>query len=279
MISVPNKLKTAVSDILQLNIQYQNLQKQIGAMNDEMSNLGIFSKKRKLELQGQIADATSQSEKVKAQIASLVQSTSGYTPYAKALITIAAYGAGSKVHFGIYDFNGTQQPIEWQVLNVWNNMALLFATQNLCSLPYHNINMVKCSREDSSICHSCKNSTTWENSTLRTWLNGSFYQFSFTDDERSMIVTINNTNPNGMGFRPQFLKDDRIDDNPRLWGGNNTNDMIFVLSESEVNQYNVSSHGYWRRTPEGFGCAAAGGGYVYHASGVRPALWFNLSIQ
>ena len=64
---------------------------------------------------------------------------------------------------------------------------------------------------------------TWDNCTLRTYLNGSFYQSTFTDDERKIIVNsiiINNSNP---------WKDTRK--------GIDTNDNVFLLSIEEVVRY------------------------------------------
>ena len=72
----------------------------------------------------------------------------------------------------------------------------------------------------------CKNynqaykSITWETSTIRDWLNASFYNAAFSSDEQSAIITQNVMN----------------EDNPKhdTKGGNDTSDKIYLLSIGEV---------------------------------------------
>ena len=59
-------------------------------------------------------------------------------------------------------------------------------------------------------------SITWETSTIRDWLNASFYDTAFSSNEQSAIVTQNVVN----------------EDNPE--SGNDTSDKIYLLSISEV---------------------------------------------
>ncbi|MBD5106431.1 MAG: Ig domain-containing protein, partial [Lachnospiraceae bacterium] len=61
---------------------------------------------------------------------------------------------------------------------------------------------------------------TWETSTIRNWLNNSFYNTAFSSSEQGAIVTQNVVN----------------EDNPSCGteGGNNTSDKIYLLSISEV---------------------------------------------
>ncbi len=58
---------------------------------------------------------------------------------------------------------------------------------------------------------------TWENSTIRSWLNNSFYNTAFSSSEQDAIVMQNVDNPEDV-----------------VEGGNNTNDNIYLLSISEV---------------------------------------------
>ena len=64
---------------------------------------------------------------------------------------------------------------------------------------------------------------TWENSSLRKWLNGTFYDSAFSENEKGLIqtVTVKNT------------------DNPLYGtpGGNDTEDNVFCLSLEEVQIY------------------------------------------
>lgn len=63
-------------------------------------------------------------------------------------------------------------------------------------------------------------STTWETSTLRSWLNDSFYQTAFSSAEQNAVITQTVVN----------------EDNPYYdtEGGNNTTDNVYLLSLGEV---------------------------------------------
>ena len=94
--------------------------------------------------------------------------------------------------------------IKWRVLSNDGNTLFVAADQGLDCKDYH--------EENTSI--------TWENCTLRSWLNSSFYQTAFSSAEQGAIVEQNVVN----------------DDNPN-WGtegGNNTNDKVYLLSIGEV---------------------------------------------
>ena len=145
---------------------------------------------------------------------------------------------------------------------------------------------------------------TWETCTLRTWLNKDFYDGAFTKIEKEAILTTAADNSKSQGFSRWHT-----------YGGNNTQDKIFLLSYAEANQYlgviqgnsdNVLSRvsvtayaqqrgasvnngnpvgWWWLRSPGTIqNCGAVvnddgslGTRDVYNASGcVRPALWVNL---
>jgi hypothetical protein len=97
----------------------------------------------------------------------------------------------------------------WRVLDVdkTNNKALLLSERITHAKPYN--------EEYAEI--------TWENCTLRAWLNGRFLDESFTEEEREKI------------------QDTTIDNADNKWygtaGGNNIEDKIFLLSIAEVVQY------------------------------------------
>jgi hypothetical protein len=73
---------------------------------------------------------------------------------------------------------------------------------------------------------------TWEDSTLRAWLNKKFYN-TFTEEEKALIAKTHNINP-----------DNREYGTP---GGNDTDDHIFLLSVDEANVLDkkVRHCGYW----------------------------------
>jgi tetratricopeptide (TPR) repeat protein len=130
--------------------------------------------------------------------------------------------------------------------------------------------------------HQPGGNITWENCTLRKWLNTEFYN-SLPDFIKSRVVEVTNQNPDNSEYKTP--------------GGNPTKDRVFLLSLDEVQKYfkdnsarvakyNGSDCWWWLRSPGyGAGCAAivydggdvdAIGSYVDFDVGVRPALWLNL---
>ncbi|MDR0966991.1 MAG: DUF6273 domain-containing protein [Myxococcales bacterium] len=156
---------------------------------------------------------------------------------------------------------------EWLILEKKNNKALLLAKDVVALKPYN----------------TTVDSVTWETSTLRAWLNNRFLN-EFTSQEQAKIVLTTNVNP----------------DNPSYGtaGGNNTIDLIFLLSIPEARryfsdrwartaQYDDSELAWWLRSPGDRDNDAAlvdpdgdvdvnGLDVNYDDYGVRPALWLNL---
>ena len=95
-------------------------------------------------------------------------------------------------------------PIVWRVLEVSDGTALLLANRCLDAVPYH----------------TDYADVFWEDSGLRSWLNHSFLQSAFTEQERRGIVasTVSNTNNHYFGTAC----------------GSGTRDQVFLLSEEEV---------------------------------------------
>ena len=141
---------------------------------------------------------------------------------------------------------------------------------------------------------------TWENSDLRAWMNGDFYDGAFTPVQRGLIETVHNENA-----------DQSI---TGASGGAATDDRVFALSETESVIYlntpaarsdigaalasqhaaagplSISEDGtadWWLRSPGTYGFAtqfvdASGtpslsGANVDLQYGVRPALWINVA--
>ncbi|MCM1530360.1 MAG: DUF6273 domain-containing protein [Alistipes sp.] len=112
---------------------------------------------------------------------------------------------------------------------------------------------------------------TWENCTLRSWLNNDFYN-QFSDEEKAMIVKTKNKNSDNSEYGTD--------------GGNDTEDYIYLLSLDEAGQVNknIRSIGswWWLRSPGYYQSRAAGvrsdgsldtrGSHVDYEYGVRPAL-------
>ena len=207
------------------------------------------------------------------------------------------------VYFGKYwqndtDCNGKadkkdeKDPIRWRVLSVNGNDAFLMADQILDGRRYHDWDV----------------ETTWENCSLRVWLNNEFLNDAFTGEEQDAIMITDIVN----------------EDNPenRAEGGNNTFDKVYIPSFREAvnvaygfdenygsrslsrnvayTDYTISHHtfpmdigspqaigGWWLRTP-GYknetaidvGCYGSmvdlGGRPVDWYYGVRPVMHLNL---
>ncbi len=190
---------------------------------------------------------------------------------------------GKKVTFGSYEqdnrtWNGAEE-IVWRVLAIEGKKVLLLSDQILEAVAFHNRDM----------------SVTWENCSLRDWLNNTFYYEAFSSTDRSLICST-------------YLTDQR---NSKY----GTTDKVFALSIDEVQRYLPynsdrattatdyclarlkSIKGYngvwwWLRSPCSKGNRVAGvyadpqsngmvdydGAVVDHAyNGVRPAIWIDTS--
>ena len=196
----------------------------------------------------------------------------------KALRTV-----GGTVTFGNYEQdNNTSngpEPIEWIVLDVQGNRSLLVSKYGLDAKPYNNTKY---------------ENTTWEQCTLRTWLNGEFLKTAFSEAEQGAILTTAVDNSKAQGYSGYSTN-----------GGNNTQDKIFLLSYAEAwkyfgsdaarqckpTAYAVAQRAYqssgncwwWLRSPGDYQDAAAdvspGGSRDFYVNfsneAVRPALWVN----
>lgn len=112
------------------------------------------------------------------------------------------------INFGSYPQNGSKkEPIEWRVLDVSGDEALLVSLRALDCRQYH---------------HRIAD-VTWENSDLRKWLNEDFLKIAFSEEEQQRIKLSEVVN----------------DDNPRFGtpGGNITRDRVFCLSLAEADRF------------------------------------------
>ena len=115
---------------------------------------------------------------------------------------------GDIIKFGSYeqddDMTNGKEEIEWIVLSKDSKRILVVSKYALDCLPYE--------KEYTDI--------TWENSTIREWLNSKFYTTAFTKKERNMINKVKLTNA----------------DNPYydIEGGNDTKDSVFLLSLDDL---------------------------------------------
>ena len=121
---------------------------------------------------------------------------------------------GDIVIFGHYEqdndlTNGTE-PIEWNVLAVQGDRALLVSHYGLDAKPYNTSYAF----------------VTWETCSLRKWLNDDFLGAAFSAEEQTAILTTMVDNSLSQGYS--------------VWntdGGRNTQDRVFLLSCAEANRY------------------------------------------
>ena len=115
---------------------------------------------------------------------------------------------GDTITFGSYEQDGImtngKEDIEWIVLSKNKSQMLVVSKYALELLSYNT--------EYTDV--------TWENCTLRRWLNNSFYKTAFTKAERSLIKKTKLRNADN----PQY----------ETKGGNDTKDKVFLLSLDDI---------------------------------------------
>ncbi len=118
------------------------------------------------------------------------------------------------VYFGTYlqSSDGTvlgyvDEPIKWQTLSEENGKLLLVSEQNLDMKQYY----------------TSESAITWENSTLRSWMNGNFYADAFNLLEQEAVAETEVVNADNSEYD--------------IEGGNNTIDKVFALSIDEAKEY------------------------------------------
>lgn len=122
------------------------------------------------------------------------------------------------------------EPIKWRILNISENKALLLADKGVDNQKY---NM------------SCED-VTWDNGTIRSWLNGygaisnacginyeyiNFINSAFDYSEQNAIKTTSVENKDNLKY-------------PVAVGCDNTSDKIFLLSESDLYTNNAEKYGF-----------------------------------
>ena len=123
-------------------------------------------------------------------------------------------GLGDTVRFGRFPQTaaGTDStPIDWFVMDVDGNRALLVSQHGLDARPYHAGWALR---------------PTWESSTIRAWLNSDFMVRAFTPQEQAdiLLTDVDNSLKQTFAYSP-------------IENGRNTQDRVFLLSLSEVGDY------------------------------------------
>ena len=122
--------------------------------------------------------------------------------------------AGDIIKFGTYEqddnMKNGKEAIEWIVLSKGEKQMMVISKYVLDCLPYH---------------ITADGDITWEDCSLRKWLNNSFYSSAFTKTEKSLINTVKIKNSDNADYG--------------IHGGNDTKDKIFLLSIDEG--FNIST--------------------------------------
>ncbi len=144
------------------------------------------------------------SEFSKEKSVKIKEAANGYT----ASYDFSKVKKGDIIKFGAYEqdgnFSNGKEPIEWVVLEKTKKDVFVVSRYILDCLLYN--------KEYKSI--------TWEDCTLRKWLNGNFYANAFNKTEKDMIKTTTVEN-----------YDNAVNGTA---GGNDTKDKVFLLSQLEM---------------------------------------------
>ena len=212
--------------------------------------------------------------------------------YGKEIVDKIYYGNSGDIYtFGSYeqdnDASNGKEPIDWVVLDKKDTSLLLISKQALDCSEYQ-------------VNNGYSASVGWERSSVRTWLNDTFYNEIFDSEEQKLIQTTT-------------VSDDK---NPKYnyASGNATSDKIFFLSIQEVEKYLTSDRarlckateyavdrGAYVKTDSSDCCwwlRTSGKNHKYVAYvdedgridyigasagdstiGIRPALWINLELE
>ncbi len=166
---------------------------------------------------------------------------------------------GDVISWGVWE----DKPLLWRVLDREGDKRLLLAEEIVARQPYN--------KE--------YDNTYWQTSTLRRWLNKTFFQKAFSLKERSRILNTRLKNPPN----PRYLTS----------GGGDTVDKLFLLGLDQLERYlptdaqRAMGQWWWVRSP-GLNILSAASVYEdgsiydtginihYADGGVRPAMWILL---
>lgn len=117
---------------------------------------------------------------------------------------------GKTFFFGRYEQNEDtdgDEPIEWIVLAKEDNRMLVISKYGLNAQPY-NLSGEK---------------TYWNSSSIRNWLQDEFYEYAFSEDEKTHILLTEN--------------DADHDTDTKSYQGYDSSDYVFLLSVTEFNEH------------------------------------------
>ena len=160
---------------------------------------------------------------------------------------------GETIKFGRYEqdnnLDNGPEPIEWIVLDKQDGKALLLSRHALDGKHFH--------EELANV--------TWEDCTLRAWLNNDFLRSAFTEEEQSAILVTEVDNSSDQGYYNMYFESTP---------GNNTMDRIFLLSYHEAYKQYFTSDKSRLCAPTDYALAnGAHVGHSYQADGRYAGFW------
>ena len=144
--------------------------------------------------------------------------------FAAETVTIGNYWQVDTNGDGVADENDDKTPINWRILKIYPNGTAFVMSEKILDLGILDEADIdrKVSYDEGviSVSETIKSEYHWETSQMRKWLNNTFYNNTFSADEKKAIVKSyvrNEDNPTWAGY-----------------GGNDTYDNIFLISELEA---------------------------------------------
>ena len=200
--------------------------------------------------------------------------------------TIRDLKKGDAIVMGLYDIkdSGKAEEMRWLVIAVEDDRILIICEHAVDERPFKDITIYNA--EDR---FNGASSSTWDKSDVRKWLNGTFYNYAFTNTEKKMILNSK--------VIPQNSTTEGVSQ------GKETEDRIFLLTGEEVEKYVPIDHRkctsyfndygiykenlcYWWTRSAGQaqdytsfvtknGLVAGPGSVNFFTMGVRPAMWIR----
>ena len=157
--------------------------------------------------------------------------------------------------------------MEWIVLAREGDKALLLSKDCIEERPFH--------EELKPV--------TWETCSLRSYLNGPWYEATFSEEEKAKILTTKEDNADSRecGTSGEYYSEDKV-----FLLSINEVEQYFYYDHDRIAEFNGESHEWWLRSPGNAGCVAVvrRDGRIYSVGwevdtaygGIRPAIWIKL---
>ena len=212
-----------------------------------------------------------------------VVSSAGGNQYNTTVSAMHNYQVGDDIHFGT--LNGQENT--WKILKLQERLALIICSTSICEMPFQQTS------EDNAKDIFFSVNTTWEECTLRKWLNNDFVNGYFSKSERERILP---HELNNVGCGPTtdkvfllnirevltLLPDEQSRSIGTWWwlrepGYSTSSSILHDIADIDSANIDVSK-AYYDAFAGVFdtGAVDASGYKVHGESAVRPAMWVNL---